>query len=242
MKIADGTERADETVRSFLMIGQSNMAGRGNLTDVPPIDNDLCFMLRNGRWQKLSEPVNPDRALSGSFASGISPAASFLDEYTRFYGVSAGLIPAADGGTKICQWQPGEILFDHAVMLTELAKRSSVFSGILWHQGESDCGCDEDVNKYETRFQHMLNGLLSALGNVPVVIGELSENTAESWGFKTRPQRLNSVLRKIASKNKNIAVASAKGLTLKTDGIHFDAQSCRIFGKRYFEALKTLLK
>ena len=88
----------------------------------------------------------------------------------------------------------------------------------------------------------MLNGLLSALGNVPVVIGELSENTAESWGFKTRPQRLNSVLRKIASKNKNIAVASAKGLTLKTDGIHFDAQSCRIFGKRYFEALKTLLK
>ena len=49
MKIADGTERADETVRSFLMIGQSNMAGRGNLTDVPPIDNDLCFMLRNGR-------------------------------------------------------------------------------------------------------------------------------------------------------------------------------------------------
>lgn len=241
MKLTDGTERADGTVRSFLMIGQSNMAGRGNLTDVPPIDNRLCFMLRNGRWQRLSEPVNPDRALTGSFASGISPAASFLDEYTRFYGVSAGLIPAADGGTKISQWQPGEILFDHAVMLTELAKRSSVFSSILWHQGESDCSCDEDVYKYETRFHRMLDGLLSRLGDVPVVIGEISENTADSWGFGERPQKLNSVLRKIASQNGNIAIASAKDLTLKPDGIHFDAQSCRVLGKRYFEALKTLL-
>ena len=38
------------TVKSFLMIGQSNMAGRGHLHEVKPIVNERIVMLRNGRW------------------------------------------------------------------------------------------------------------------------------------------------------------------------------------------------
>lgn len=39
-----------EKVQSILMIGQSNMAGRGAIKDVEPIKNGKCFMLRMGRW------------------------------------------------------------------------------------------------------------------------------------------------------------------------------------------------
>lgn len=44
----------NEKINSFLMIGQSNMAGREYIADVSPIDIDLCFILRMGKWVKMS--------------------------------------------------------------------------------------------------------------------------------------------------------------------------------------------
>lgn len=37
-------------MKSILLIGQSNMAGRGFTHEVPPIYNERIMMLRNGRW------------------------------------------------------------------------------------------------------------------------------------------------------------------------------------------------
>ncbi len=132
IKIADGFATVDAGMTSFLMIGQSNMAGRGDFGVVPPIENDRCFMLRMGRWQKMSEPINPDRGIfDGPYRSGVGLAASFADEYAKHFQQNIGLIPCADGGTGIDQWQPGEVLFDHAVMMTKLALRTSKLGGIL---------------------------------------------------------------------------------------------------------------
>ena len=52
-------------IKSFLMIGQSNMAGRGFIHEVPPIYNERIQMLRNGRWQMMTEPINYDCPASG---------------------------------------------------------------------------------------------------------------------------------------------------------------------------------
>ena len=122
----DGIYAAEAQVGSVLMIGQSNMAGRGDLGQVKPIHNPLCYMLRMGRWQPMCEPVNPDRAIfEGIFRSGVSLAASFADEYARKFQTPVGLIPCADGGTQISQWMPGEILFDNAVHCARLALRTT---------------------------------------------------------------------------------------------------------------------
>ena len=43
-------------ITSFLMIGQSNMAGRGEIGAVEPIKDPDCFMLRMGRWKKCRNP------------------------------------------------------------------------------------------------------------------------------------------------------------------------------------------
>ena len=123
-------------MKSFLMLGQSNMAGRGDFGEVEPIQNPLCKMLRNGRWQPMSEPINPDRQIFGVFHSGVGLAASFADEYAKHFKEEIGLIPCADGGTSISQWQPGELLFDSAIAQATLAARTSEIVGILWHQGE----------------------------------------------------------------------------------------------------------
>ena len=40
-------------MHSILIIGQSNMAGRGFPGEVKPIDNTDLFVLRNGRWWRM---------------------------------------------------------------------------------------------------------------------------------------------------------------------------------------------
>ena len=39
------------------------MAGRGYLYEVTPIYNENIFMLRNGRWQMMTEPIHFDRSV-----------------------------------------------------------------------------------------------------------------------------------------------------------------------------------
>lgn len=243
--IKDGINSETSSIDSFLMIGQSNMAGRGEIDEVEPIDNELCYMLRMGRWQRMSEPVNPDRAIWGfTFHSGVSLAASFADEYARAFRHGTGLIPCADGGTGLVQWMPGEVLYDHALMQTRLAMRSSTLRAILWHQGETDCSRHEDISAYKDRFINMMTSLREeiGLGDIPVIIGELSEDIDREWNLRGRTAELNRIFHEIEAVLPNCIVVPSEGLSLKPDGIHFDSVSCRIFGKRYFEKYLEITK
>ena len=243
MEIKDGVKQVEGEIRSFLLIGQSNMAGRGEFADVAPIENKQCYMLRMGRWQKMSEPINVDRYIfNGRFHSGVGLGASFADGVANAFDWRVGLIPCADGGTSISQWAQGEILFDHAVMMTKLACRTSRLAGILWHQGESDCGSDESVAAYKERFITMITALRRELGaeELPLLIGELSEKIGAEWKVGDRPKRMNAIFHEIARVLPHTAVVPSAGLGLKPDGLHFDAVAQREFGKRYFEAFAAL--
>lgn len=238
MFIGDGIEFAPDGVLSFLLVGQSNMAGRGTLGEVPEIVNDKCYMLRMGRWQAMREPVNPDRPIfQGEFRSGVGLSPSFADALQKKLGCGIGLIPCADGGTKISQWQPGEVLYDHAVFMARLAMRTSTLGGILWHQGESDCHDENDMQCYTERLYNTLSSFRKDLGRpeLPIVLGEISENITERWNVHGNTPRMNGFIRETAAKLGHSAVASARDLTLKPDGIHFCSASLRTLGVRYYE-------
>ena len=238
MFINDGLTKIEGEMHAFLMLGQSNMAGRGEFADVEPIVNRNCYMLRMGRWQKMSEPINPDRAIfTGEFHSGVSLGASFADDVSRTLGWRVGLIPCADGGTRLAQWMPGELLFDHAVMMASLAARTAKIEGILWHQGESDCGTEEGIATYAENFKVMIAALRAALGaNVPLFIGELSERTGARWGGGKGHDRMNGVFKLLAQEMPNTTLIPAAELDLKPDELHFNAASLRVLGSRYAEA------
>ena len=231
-------------MKSFLMIGQSNMAGRGDFGEVPEIQNRLCKMLRNGRFQPMGEPINPDRRVFGEFHSGVGLAASFADEYAKHFEEKIGLIPCAEGGSRISEWQPGEILYDHAVMQAKLAQRSSEIVGILWHQGESDSDTEQNVSLYRERFLTMLSALIKDLSlpsDVPVIVGELGDFVG-SYNDGALPyyKEINKTLNALAEEFDNIAIASAQGLRCKEDGIHFNSASYRTLGIRYFDAYLSI--
>jgi hypothetical protein len=237
MIFKDGLGDSPETIRSFLMIGQSNMAGRGELSEAPARQCDKLYMLRMGRWQRLEEPVNPDRPIfSGLYHSGVSMASTFADTIALETGLPVGMIPCADGGTRIEQWMPGEVLFDNAVMTTELAGRTARLSGILWHQGESNCRKGDDPEAYGELLYQMLTALRERLGTVPLLLGELAYRYGANCGIGERNLKLNEVIHRVAAQLPLCAVVSSEGLSMKPDELHFDAAGQAEFGRRYAAA------
>lgn len=241
--IKDGENVNNSSILSFLMIGQSNMAGRGNLGEVPEIVNPDCYMLRMGRWQRMQEPINVDRPLRDiPYTPGVGLAASFADTLSHKLESKIGLIPCADGGTKISQWMPGEVLFDHAVAQCWLAMRTSTLGGIIWHQGESDSGTDKDV--YKANLVTMLTALREELGmpELPIVAGEISHNISPEWNISGNEAKINGVLSELCDELPSFALATSEGLSMKADGIHFNSASCRLFGVRYAEKYLELIE
>ena len=221
-------------MHSFLLIGQSNMAGRGYLNEAREIDTSHIYTLRNGRWHRMFRPINPDRSFSG-----VNLAESFAEAYSRKHNVDVGLICCADGGTKLEQWMPGELLFDNAVNNAKLAARTSEIVGVLWHQGEGDCK-DDLYSTYQARFEVMMQALRKELNlnNVPFILGGLGDYL-EFYPLENYVL-INQALENIAASNEMVGFASAKGLTSNPDNLHFNAHALYDFGLRYFEAFEKL--
>jgi hypothetical protein len=225
-------------IHSFLLIGQSNMAGRGFLKDVPPIYNEHIKMLRNGRWQTMSEPINYDRS-----TAGIGPAASFAAAWRLHHDTEEiGLIPCADGGTSLNDWAVGGALFDHAVCQAKLAQRTSQLAGILWHQGENDCSA-EGASHYGEKLAPIVEAFRQKLNtpDLSLIVGGLGDYLPHGryGAYFTNYLAVNHALQTFAATTPKCYFVTAAGLTANPDGLHLDAASQRLFGIRYFEAFHT---
>ena len=225
-------------IHSILIIGQSNMAGRGYVKEVEPIVNDKLFVLRNGRWRAMYVPVNPDRV-----KSGINLAESFADRYAGDHDVEVGIIPCADGGSCLDQWVPGSLLFDHAVFQAKLAQRTSTIAAVLWHQGESDCSPSR-YPVYEKKLKVILDAFRKELDlyDVPFLLGGLGDYLESC----PRPEpfenyvHVNAALKSLAEKEDMMGFVSAEGLGANPDLLHFSASALREFGNRYYEEFLKL--
>jgi hypothetical protein len=222
-------------IQSFLMLGQSNMAGRGFIHEVKPIVNERILMLRNGRWQMMAEPINYDRSVAG-----IGLAASFADAWcSENTAGQIGLIPCAEGGSEIDEWTIGGTLYNHAVSEAKFAMKTSHLSGILWHQGENDSFGGKHKTYYK-KLQKIMRGFRDELGvpDLPIIIGGLGNYLGQSGFGKncTEYALINENLKKFAFEQDNCFYVDATGLTCNPDGIHTNAKSQRKFGLRYFEA------
>ena len=197
-------------------------------------------VMRNGRWQKMFRPVNPDRRFSGTCL-----AESFATAYANDHpDVDVGVIPCADGGTKLDQWREGSLLFDNAVNCAKLAMRTSHLVAILWHQGEGDCA-DHLYPLYLEKITKIMEALRRALDaeDIPLVVGGLGDFLKDRIEDSPRPINyvyVNEALEKFAESTPYTAFASAKGLTSNPDNLHFNHRSLQEFGLRYYAAFQTL--
>jgi hypothetical protein len=108
-KIHPGGNIMTDELKVFLPIGQSNMAGRGRLDEVPELVSPQVFMFRAGRWLPAVEPLHTDKPQ----IAGVGLGMSFALELTEKAGiVPVGLVPCAVGGTPLSRWMPGADLYE----------------------------------------------------------------------------------------------------------------------------------
>jgi hypothetical protein len=213
----------------FLLIGQSNMAGRGHLDSTTPLTHPNISMYREGLWQTAQEPLHTDKSTAG-ISLGISFAHQILNHSNN---AQIGLLPCAVGGTPLSRWMPGNDLYENAVSITQAAlSNGDILKGILWHQGEADSKDIPTANTYGARLTEMIATLRAELqaDHVPFISGELGyflQNHEQCRYFT----KVNQTLRTL--KLPLYACANASGLNDIGDDVHFDGPSLREFGKRY---------
>ena len=220
-------------MRLILLIGQSNMAGRGKVEAQDAITHPRIFMLtKELHWTPAKDPVHFDKP-----AAGVGLCSEFARVLVKSDPkIVVGLIPCAVGGTSLDEWKVGGKLYTDAVSRAREAMKKGTLAGILWHQGEADSSHAKVVT-YADRFAAMIAQLRKDLQaeNVPVVVGELGR-------FRPASTEFNAMLPEVARRVPHCALVTAEDLTDKGDHLHFDSKSLRVFGQRYAVAWMGLAK
>ena len=111
----------------YLLIGQSNMAGRGVTNTANRISSERVFKFtRDGKWTEGVEPIHFDRPNVGA-GPGLAFGRAMADAKPN---VEIGLVPCAVGGSPLSRWEPGGDLYSNAVERTRAALATGG-SGIL---------------------------------------------------------------------------------------------------------------
>lgn len=230
-----------EKFQLFLLIGQSNMAGRGQIEDVDRVVHPRVLMFTKDKtWAPALDPLHFDKPIAGvGLGSTFGRVLADSDP-----SVTIGLIPCAVGGTPLVRWQKGGDLWQQAIERAKLAMRDGTLRGVLWHQGEADSAKAETAESYAARLSQMVRDLRVELESphVPFVAGKLGEFLKETRadGTKSLWRTVNAQIEQLPQLVEHAAVVESTGLQHKGDDVHFDSASLRTFGRRYAEAWRKL--
>lgn len=175
----------------WLLAGQSNMEGVGDLIDLEKPSERVNSFNQSDEWVAAKEPLHElpsavDRVhwrknaagelvrLEGAELEkfranrkkGAGLGLPFAIEYEKRTGIPVGLFPCAHGGTSMDQWSPD--LKDKAgdSLYGATIRRAALvgkIKGILWYQGESDAN-PKAAPLFQDKFEKMVAAFRRDLG------------------------------------------------------------------------------
>lgn len=219
-----------EKLHVYLLIGQSNMAGRAPIDDSVTAPIDRAYLLnREGMWEKAENPLNRYSTIrKDAGMQKLNPGYTFATTMLeQEKGVSIGLVVNARGGTNIDQWAKGGDYYNAALRRVAQARKTGTLKGILWHQGEAD---RDQPDGYLEKLAKLIADLREDLDepDLPFIAGQVKGVTA-----------INDQIARLPDTVANTAFASSDGLTTQ-DEFHFDTRSMKLLGQRYAQALIKL--
>ncbi|MBD3384036.1 sialate O-acetylesterase [candidate division KSB1 bacterium] len=229
-----------ENFHLYLLIGQSNMAGRGEVAAVDTIPHPRVYALnRDNQWVPAQDPVHFDKPIAG-----VGPGLPFGKRMAELNpGIVIGLIPCAKGGSKIHHWRTGvyhdstySYPYDEMLERTRSVLDDGILKGVLWHQGEGNSLNKEYAEDYEEKLIAFVEQLRKDLKHpeLPFIAAELGVFLPERFSQR---RTVTDAIRNLPRRLRNTAVVSSKGLTAKGDSIHFNSASARLLGERYAEMM-----
>ncbi len=227
----------------YLLAGQSNMAGRGKVTEQDMQTHPRVYVLNKDReWELAKDPLHFDKPN----IVGVGPGLAFgkaMADYKEH--VKIGLIPCAAGGSPISSWTIGGYHnqtkshpYDDAIIRAKVAMQDGVIKGIIWHQGESDSK-PEKIQVYQAKLEELIARFRQDLGdeNLPFVVARLGDFYVAR---NPNAESINRILENIPNVVENTACVDVSGLIHKGDVVHFDTKSSRELGRRYAEQMIKL--
>lgn len=228
----------------FLLVGQSNMAGRGDVADQDRQRHDRVLTLdADGQWVAAQDPIHFDKPAVVGVGLGRTFGIELAQDDPQR---TIGLIPCAVGGSPIDAWQPGAFYeptgshpWDDAIRRARRAMQDGRLRGILWHQGESDSK-PELAQRYEGKLQRLIKRFRDELdaADCPFIVGQLGQFAERPWNDAKR--MVDLAHRRLPSQVSATAFVSSAGLGHRGDEVHFDAHAYRQLGRRYGRAYRML--
>jgi hypothetical protein len=240
-----------EKFQLYLLVGQSNMAGRGTVEAQDTLPSRHVLRLNPaGQWEIAQDPLHFDKPVAG-VGPGLAFGRVLAAQDTS---IVIGLIPCAVGGSGIDAWAPGAYFadtrthpYDDALARARLAQQAGTLAGIIWHQGEADSSPEKSA-LYAQKLTALIARFRDDLqaSTLPFVAGQLPAfqfaKTGPDGTAHPNPgaERVNAAVAGLRKTVAHYAYVSAAGTTDRGDHLHFDARSARLLGQRYAQAMQQL--
>ena len=230
----------------YLLMGQENMAGRGVVTaEDRELNKQIIRLNEYGNWVPAGDPVHFDNPR----IVGVGPGMTFARYMEATVNqkrtnpeikITVGLVPCAQGGTSLEQWEKGGDRFAESLKRAKIAMKHGTLKGILWHHGEFDARIRTKAVTYAPRLQQMVIDFRLALGHprVPFVAAKLPPYLRPD--VITYAGLIDEAIDELCKTQPMVASVEATGLTGKRDRVHFNAASARELGRRYAKIMLKL--
>jgi sialate O-acetylesterase len=232
-----------ERVEIYLLLGQSNMKGRGAIPATQVEDPLIVNMnMADNQWYVAEHPLHkagvPD-LIDGSDNAGVGPGLDFArGVLSRTNGVRIALIPCAVGGSWINLWQPGQDFYTNAIYraqkaLADAPSGKARIKGVLWLQGESDA-TEARYAAYEGKLSTLVQSLRTDLSEPELPFIACTIGTFIDSNSYPRVTEINSTLLSLPQRELHTACVDARDITGHIgDNMHYNTDSQIIIGTRY---------
>lgn len=228
----------------YLLIGQSNMAGRAPLNEAENDSLRNVYLFTGTGWLPAANPLNKYSTVRKTLSmQRLGPGYGFAKEIERCTGRKIGLVVNARGGTSIEAWEKGYTgpndydLYEKAIAQVKKAKRYGHLRAIIWHQGEANRNRSET---YLPLLKKLVKDLRKDLG------GDFYFLAGQIGQWRNSNREINRLISTIPEQIKNagyVATEGLKPLEGDTSNPHFNNPSQLTLGKRYaFKILNQIYK
>jgi hypothetical protein len=243
---------AEPAPKIYLLMGQSNISGRGDLAQLSSRAENPAIRLygNDGVLRTAVEPLDlstgQNDIVSADNLAAVGPGLSFAQTmHANYNDAFIILVPCAKGGASLKQWMPDasrNTLYGSCLARAKEVLSKGKLSGVIWYQGETDAGSLEETHLWSQRMVTLVTQLRHDLKapKLPWVIVGLADYPTASKKPYPGWSDMQLAQAGLPKRIKYISHVSAAGLTTNADTLHLDTAAQLKLGPKLAMAMAKL--